>query len=314
MKRAVDCGANGLIGSHLCHRLSKDGYYVVGLSRSKWRHGENPCDDYWCCDLRDQHFSIFQRGDCVFQLACEVGGVGYITLHENDATMLRNSTLIDLNVLDACRHYEIPQVFFASSACVYGGAKRFFAESDAYPAKPGNEFAWQKLFAERLYRSYAESYGMQVRIGRLFNTYGVGMTWEGGREKSVAALCRKIAEARAYTAIDVWGSGEQTRSFMHVDDAVEGIVRLMDTGAQTPINIGPSSEVTIRDLIKTISDIAGKTVMTRFTDGPVGVSHICSDNTIAKLALGWEPSITVEEGLKTVYPWVKEQVDKAKAA
>lgn len=314
MKRAVVCGAGGLIGSHLVRRLKADGYYVRGLSRNHPRYWKSEADEFWTCDLRDQHPSMFVDVDEVYQLACEVGGLGYIADAQNNATMLRNSTLIDLNVLEACCVNKVPKVFFASSACVYNSGKRFYDEGDAYPANCTNEFAWQKLFAERLYRAYADNNDVQVRIGRLFNTYGIGMAWTGGREKSVAALCRKIAEAKNGDTIEVWGSGEQTRSYTHVDDAVEGICRLMQSDIQMPLNIGPSFEVTIRDLVKAICKVSGKHVFLSFVNGPVGVSRICSDNTAIRLALGWEPQIDIETGLEQVYPWVKEQVDTARQA
>lgn len=308
MKTAVVCGAGGLIGNHMVKRLKREGYFVRALSRNLPRYEASEADYYWTCDLRRPQNDMFKDADEVYQFACEVGGLGYIADKSNDADCLRNSTLIDINVLEACCAQKVPKVFFASSACVYNSNKRFYAESDAYPANPNNEFAWQKLFAERLYQAYGDNYGIDIKIGRLFNTYGVGMTWEGGREKAVAALCRKIAEAKEGGVIDVWGSGEQTRSFTYVEDAVEGIWRLMHARTTEPLNIGPSHEVSVRDLIKAISGVAGKQIFCRFGDGPTGVSRICSDNTAIRLALDWEPSTPVEEGLKTVYPWVEKQV------
>jgi len=317
MKRALVLGASGLIGSHLVTRLKEDGYNVVGVSRS--RPLMNDADEYIEVDLRavSPSDTLFKGVDRLYQLACEVGGIGYIADKANEVEMLRNSTQIDMAVLEACRYQQLrgrrsPKIFFASSACVYNKPnKRFYAESDAYPANCANEFAWQKLFAERLYQAYARNCGMDIRIGRLFNTYGIGMAWQGGREKSVAALCRKIAEAEDNGVIEVWGSGEQTRSYMHVDDAVEGICRLMDypaPNAGEPLNIGPTQEVTIKDLIRTISAIAGKHVFSRFGDGPSGVSKICSDNAWIRTKLHWQPEIPIEEGLKEVYPWIEKQV------
>ena len=309
MKRAVVCGSSGFIGAHLVRRLKAEGYHVVGLSRSPAKHRD--ADESWTIDLRNifPNEPLFADADIVFQLACEVGGLGYIADRTNDAEILHNSTMIDINVLEACVTAKVPRIFFASSACVYNiPGKRFYAEGDAYPANCSNEFAWQKLFAERLYQSYARCYGIDVRIGRLFNTYGVGMAWTGGREKSVAALCRKIAEVKDGGIIEVWGHGEQTRSYSHVDDTVEGIWRLMQysrPNANEPLNIGTSHDVTIRDLVRAISRQAGKHVFCKFVDGPVGVFHICSDNTLVKAKLGWEPSIDIEKGLAQVYPWIK---------
>ena len=316
MKRAVVCGSSGFIGSHLVRRLKREGYHVVGLSRRPAKNRD--ADEAWTIDLRNIFPSepLFANADICFQLACEVGGLGYIADRANDAEILHNSTMIDLNVLEACVKNKVPKIFFASSACVYNiPGKRFYAESDAYPANCSNEFAWQKLYAERLYQAYARHYGIDIRIGRLFNTYGPGMAWNGGREKSVAALCRKVAEAEDSGVVEVWGSGEQTRSYTYVDDAVEGIWRLMQysrPNANMPMNIGPAQETTIRDLIKAISSEAGKDVFCKFGGGPTGVSKICSDNTLIKQTLHWEPQITIEQGLETAYDWVEQQVlDKA---
>lgn len=322
MKTALVTGASGLIGNAMVNRLKAEGLHVRGVSRHKPETTQ--ADEYTEIDLREIMPSdpIFKGVDAIYQFACEVGGIGYIADSKFDVEMMRNSTQIDIAILEAARCQKfisasgvMPKVFFASSACVYNvPGKRFYAESDAYPANCANAFAWQKLFAERLYQAYANTYGIDIRIGRLFNTYGIGMTWRGGREKSVAALCRKIAETKDGGIIDVWGNGSQTRSYTYVDDCIEGIWRLMQyphPSAGEPLNIGPSSEVTIRDLIKAISKQASKSVFSLFGDGPVGVSKICSDNVMIRRKLGWEPQIPIEQGLASVYPWVKEQVDKA---
>lgn len=323
MKRALVLGASGLIGQHMAQRLKAEGYHVIGASRRRLASTE--ADEYVEVDLREIMPSdpIFKGVDEIYNFACEVGGLGYIANHINDAEILRNSTQIDISVLEAAVHAKqvrgkAPKVFFASSACVYNmPGKRFYAESDAYPANCQHEFAWQKLYAERLYQAYARVYGLDIRIGRLFNTYGEGMPWRGGREKSVAALCRKMAEVKDGGIIDVWGNGEQTRSFTHVDDAIEGIWRFMQCpapGANAyPMNIGPSQEVTINDLVQVLMTISGKFVFKKFGDGPSGVSKICSDNTRIRQMLGWEPSILIEDGLKTIYPWVEKQVLDFKA-
>ena len=313
MKRALVLGSSGLIGSHMTNRLKAEGYFVRGVSR---HHPEvTQADEYVETDLRCIMCNdpIFKDIDWIFQFACEVGGLGYIENHNNDIEMLRNSMQIDMAVLESAWHCKSirahsPRVFFASSACVYNvPGKRFYAEGDAYPANCNNEFAWQKLYAERLYLAYARTLGLDVRIGRLFNTYGTGMEWRGGREKSVAALCRKVAEADG-PAIEVWGNGEQTRSYTHVDDAVEGIWRLMQSDVKIPVNIGPAHEVSIRDLVQAIRRQASKSVMIKFGGGPSGVSKICSDNTLIRNVLGWEPQITIEQGLETIYPWIEKMV------
>ena len=314
MKRALVCGASGLIGSHMIKRLKAEGYFVRGVSRRQ--PTVTQCDEYVETDLREIMCNdpIFKDIDWVMQFACEVGGLGYIENHNNDIEMLRNSMQIDMAVLEAAWHCKSirahsPRVFFASSACVYNvPGKRFYVEDDAYPANCNNEFAWQKLYAERLYLAYARTLGLDIRIGRLFNTYGVGMEWHGGREKSVAALCRKIAEAADGAAIEVWGNGEQTRSYTHVDDAVEGIWRLMNSHFTQPLNIGPAHEVSIRDLVQAIRRQASKSLLLKFGEGPSGVSKICSDNALIRLALDWEPQITIEQGLETIYPWIEKMV------
>ena len=318
MKTALVLGAGGFIGNALAARLVAEGYVVRGLSRRAPPEGRNRASfhEYHTIDLRylKDNDPFFSNVDEVYQLACEVGGLGYIANHDNDAEIARNSTLIDIAVLEACRVQKVPRIFFASSACVYNSGKRLYAESDAYPANCANEFAWQKLYAERLYLAYARAYGLEVRIGRLFNTYGPGMTWKGGREKSVAALCRKVAQAKHGDVIEIWGNGHQTRSFTYIDDAVEGIWRVMHSDIKVPVNIGPAQEVSIDELVGEIFKVAGKKLFRCYDPGrPSGVSKICSDNTLIRAALGWEPKTTIEEGLKKTYPWVEKMVLDAKA-
>lgn len=314
MKRALVLGASGLIGSHMVNRLKAEGFFVRGVSRRQ--PTVTQCDEYVEVDLREvmANDPIFKGIDEIYQFACEVGGLGYIENHNNDIEMLRNSMQIDMAVLEAVWHCKSirahsPRLFFASSACVYNvPGKRFYTEGDAYPANCNNEFAWQKLYAERLYLAYARTLGLDIRIGRLFNTYGLNMEWTGGREKSVAALCRKVAEAGDGAPIDIWGNGEQTRSYTHVDDAVEGIWRLMNSYFDMPLNIGPAHEVSIRDLVQAIRRQASKSLLLKFGEGPSGVSKICSDNTLIRGVLDWEPQITIEQGLETIYPWIEKQV------
>ena len=320
MKTALVTGASGLIGNAMVNRLKAEGFHVRGVSRHKPEATQ--ADEYVEVDLREVMPSdpMFKGVDAIYNFACEVGGIGYIANPANDAEMLRNSTMIDISILEAARHIKSmtgisPKIFFASSACVYNiPGKRFYAETDAYPANCNNEFAWQKLYAERLYQAYARVYGIEVRIGRLFNTYGVGMTWRGGREKSVAALCRKVAEAKHGDVVEVWGNGQQTRSFTYIDDAVEGIWRVMHSDIKRPVNIGPAQEVTIDELLSAICSVAGKKVFRSYDHGsPSGVSKICADNTLIRAALGWEPEITIEQGLATVFPWIEKMVLDGKA-
>lgn len=307
MKRATICGAGGFLGSHMAKRLKSEGYFVRGLGRSEWdrsSNGLNYCDEYWCCDLRQPHPQFFNDANEVYQFACEVGGLGYIADSANDLAMLRNSTLIDINVLGACRAAK-PKIFFASSACVYPAGKSVFAEDDAYPAYPSNAFAHQRLFAEKLYQAS----DLDVRIGRLFNCYGRGMTWTGGREKAVAAICRKVAEVEHMRGtVHVWGNGDQRRSFLYVDDAIEGIRRLMQSSRTAPINIGPAKSYSVYELVQIVARLSGKSVAFKYGGGIVGVPSICCDTTLLQKELGWEPRTTLEEGLKVAYPWVEQRV------
>ena len=310
MKTAVVCGASGLIGQHLVPYLKERGYHVTGISRTLPQYYFGPsADKYFQLDLREYHGSFFNDVDVVFQLACEVGGLGYIMDKSNDSDCLRNSTLIDLNVLEGCRRGKVGKVFFASSACVYPVLNRPLKETDAYPAVPLNAFAWQKLFAERLYQSYASNYGMHIRIGRLFNTYGPGMTWTGGREKSVAAICRKVAELEPGKKLEVWGDdGSQERSYTFVTDTVEGIYRLMQSDCSTPLNIGSEENYSIRQLVNHVREVSGKVFETSYVSGPIGNPSIVCDSALMKRKLQWEPQIGLLEGLKHAYPWVAAQV------
>lgn len=310
IKIAVVCGAGGLIGAHMARRLRTDGYFVRGLGRSPWnekRHGPNPCDEYWTCDLRKPQPQFFENAHEVYQFACEVGGLGYILDRANDADCLRNSTLIDINVLEACRRTKVGKIFFASSACVYPDLGRPLRERDAWTAPPLNEFAAQKLFAERLYQSYAQNYGMQVRIGRIFNCYGEGMTVGGPREKVVAALCRKVAQAKDGDTIEVWGSGWQRRSFSNVNGVVDLVGRLMRSEYDSPLNLGPPNSTSIHAVLAALVRFSGKSLLGKTMCGPVGSSDISCDATAAEQIVGsypWEFGLSLEQ----VFRWVEKQL------
>ena len=291
----------------MVRRLKSEGYFVRGLGRSQWHQptsGFNYCDEYWCCDLRQPQPQFFCDVDEVYNFACEVGGLGYIADKRNDFEILRNSTAIDLALFDSVGAGDL-KIFFASSACVYPAGKDAFKELDASPEQPSNAFARQKLFAEKLYQAS----GLDVRIGRLFNCYGRGMTWTGGREKAVAAICRKVAEAEhMHGTIEVWGNGDQRRAFLYVDDAIEGIRRLMNSTSSDPINIGPAKSYSVSELVQLVGRISGKHFVYKYVDGPVGVPSICCDTTLLKQKLGWEPVTPLEEGLKVAYPWIEQKV------
>lgn len=323
-------GGAGFFGTHLVNRLKQQGHYVRMVDRKEPAFGKSQADEFLKIDLRyiRPNDWIFNDVDEVYQLAAEVGGLGYIMDHANDAAMLYNSVQINLHVLEACRYQKIPKVFFASSACVYPSitTKHRWVdhvaqatsclESDAYPAQPDNEYAWEKLFSERLYQAYARNHPLQVRIGRMHNFYGPMGTWRGGREKAPAAICRKVAECKIGGSVEVWGDGTATRSFMYVDDAVEGAIRLMRSDFEGPVNIGSSEMTTINDLVWTIAMIAGKAVWTKHIEGPVGVQGRNSDNTLIQEKLGWQPSIPLQIGLKKTYLWIEKQVldSRVKAA
>lgn len=344
--KAVVLGAAGFAGVHLVARLKREGMRVTGVDRKDPDFGWiiEP-DDFLIEDLRSSHteWAVPGRITEVFQLAAEVGGLGYIMDRRNDAEMLANSMRINLNALEEVRRLaEIqirpPRIFFASSACVYpslppkGGELKLLhlrdgeiaheslptacREPDAYPFDPNhegaNEYAVEKLFAERLYDAYARCYGTQVRIGRLHNYFGEYGTYQGGREKAPAAMCRKVAASPDRDAIEVWGDGTQTRSFMYVDDAVEGMVRLMRSDFQGPVNIGSSETVTVDQLAQMVIGISGKDLGIRHVDGPVGVMGRSSDNTLIRQKLGWEPSIPLSEGLRKTYCWIAQQVERDK--
>lgn len=326
MIRCLVLGATGQIGVHLVKRLKVDGCFVAALDRKPPEYGwpgAEP-DSFWTCDLRDPHLSLLsERYDEIYQLAAEVGGLGFIMNKENDAEILHNSMQINLSVLEAVRKSKRkPRLFFASSACVYPDPKGHpyglgptaCVEELAWPYQGDNAYAHEKMFSEFLYDAYARNHGITVRIGRLHNSYGPFGTWNGGREKAPAAICRKVAEARNHSTVEIWGDGRATRSFTYVDDTVEGIIRLTRSDCQGPVNIGSSEMVTVNELVRRVALVAGKTLVPVHVDGPVGVAGRNSDNSLALAKLGWEPRISLDEGLAKLYPWVAEQVALTKPA
>ena len=327
MKKVAVLGGNGFLGTHLCARLKAEGYYVAAFGRHYPAYGFKPADVYNIQNLVVP-FRFHDNFDEVYALAGEVGGLGYIQDSDNDAVVMHNSVQINLNVLEAVRKAGIPKVFFASSACVYPDLYQAAnveydlvehppssdgrtPEAAAYPANPINAFGWEKLFAERLYDAYARKHGIQVRIARFGNTYGPYCAWQGDRAKVVASICRKVAQVRYAEPIEAWGDGLQTRSFTYVDDAIEGIMRLMASDFAGPVNIGSSELVSIGALIDVVAAAAGKVVGVRYIEGPVGVQGRTSDNTLIQQKLGWEPRISLEEGIRKTYPWIKSMVDNA---
>jgi len=320
-KTALVCGAGGFIGSHLAKRLKQEGYWVRGVDIKKPEFSQTACDEFVVGDLRDPnvcHTVVTLPNDSfdeVYQLAADMGGMGYITSH--DAEVMHNSALINLNMVEECRLTGVKKIFYSSSACIYPEYNQLdpqnpkCTESSAYPAAPDTEYGWEKLFSERLYRSYARNYGMNIRIARFHNVFGPEGTWTGGREKAPAALCRKVAEAQDGDSIQVWGKGDQTRSFLYIDECLEGIRRLMDSDVEDVINIGSEEMISINDLTRLIARISGKNISVVNVRGPEGVRGRNSDNTLIKSKLGWAPSAKLEAGLRKTYPWVLQQVGRS---
>lgn len=314
---ALVLGAGGFIGSHLVKKLKQEGFWVRGVDLKFPEFAETAADDFVIADLRDQQLvrSVIDRPfDEVYQLAADMGGAGYIFTGENDADIMHNSASINLNVVDACHKRNIRRVFYSSSACIYPAYNQedpdnpLCAEDSAYPAAPDSEYGWEKLFSERLYLSYNRNHGMQCRVARYHNIFGPEGIWTGGKEKAPAALCRKIAETPDGGQIEIWGDGEQTRSFLYVDECVEGTIRLLRSPHEGPFNIGSEEMVTINQLAASIMEIAGKTLDIRHIDGPLGVRGRNSDNRLIADTLGWAPSQRLADGLCETFSWIERQV------
>jgi nucleoside-diphosphate-sugar epimerase len=319
MKKALVCGAGGFIGSHLVRRLKKEGYWVFGADLKKPEHWDTAADEFALGDLREQSFCrqiTETRYDEIYQLAADMGGAGYIFTGEHDADVLHNSATINLNLVHRARQTGVGSIFYSSSACMYPAYnqedpdKPNCAESSAYPAAPDSEYGWEKLFSERLYLAYARNHGLRVRIARYHNIFGPYGTWDGGKEKAPAALCRKVAAARDGGEIEVWGDGKQTRSFLYIDECVEATRRLMASDFEGPVNIGSEEMVTINQLAEMAMRIAGKTVAVRHIPGPLGVRGRNSDNRLIQQKLGWAPSSKLADGLRVTYGWILEQVQR----
>ncbi len=321
MKKALVCGAGGFIGSHLVERLKKEGFWVRGVDLKYPEFNKTESDDFVIGDLRDQSLSkdiVDMHFDEVYQLAADMGGAGFVFIGDNDADIMHNSAMINLNILDACYKRNIKRIFYSSSACMYPEYNQMdpdnpkCAEDSAYPAAPDSEYGWEKLFSERLYLAFHRNYGMEVRIARYHNIFGPEGTWTGGREKAPAALCMKVAEAKDGGEILVWGDGKQTRSFLYIDECLEGTTRLLRSDFTDPVNIGSEEMVTINQLAEMIINISGKELTIKNVAGPLGVRGRNSDNRLIGEKLGWKPSRLLREGLEITYAWIKEQVEKAK--
>lgn len=319
MKKALVCGAGGFIGHHLVYRLKQEGFWVRGVDLKQNEFAKTAADDFKIADLRDLvkcNEVVDQHFDEVYQLAADMGGAGYIFTGENDASVMHNSACINLNMLEVCRRNNICKIFYSSSACIYPEHNQSdpnnpnLSEDSAYPAKPDSEYGWEKLFSERLYLANHRNFEIEVRIGRYHNIFGPLSAWIGGKEKSPAALCRKVVMAKSGDDIEVWGSGNQTRSFLYIDECLEGTIRLMRSDWTGPVNIGSEEMVTINQLVHLIMEIAGKKLNIKNIPGPIGVNGRRSDNRLIFEKLGWKPSTTLYAGMEKLYYWIEQEVSK----
>jgi GDP-D-mannose 3', 5'-epimerase len=318
-KTALVCGAGGFIGSHLVKRLKKEGFWVRGIDLKYPEFGKTMADDFIVADLRDPYVCrsiVDMPFDEVYQLAADMGGAGFVFTGENDADIMHNSAMINLNMLDACYRRNSRKVFYSSSACVYPEYNQMdpdnpkCSEDSVYPAAPDSEYGWEKLFSERLYLTYQKNHGIQARIARYHNIFGPEGTWTGGREKAPAALCRKIAMAPDGGTIEMWGDGRQTRSFLYIDECLEGTIRLMRSQFSGPVNIGSDEMVTINGLAEMIIGISQKKVKIKHIPGPQGVRGRNSDNRYIYKKLGWKPRMPLKKGLAVTYAWISKQAEQ----
>lgn len=319
MKRILVCGAGGFIGSHLVKRLVAEGNWVRGVDLKYPEYWDTFANEFIKGDLRDPSvvkIALDDSIDEVYQLAADMGGAGFCFTGENDADILHNSALINLNIAKQCVKSKVNKVFYSSSACAYPERNQLdpnnpnCIESSAYPADPDSEYGWEKLFSERIFLAFSRNYDLDVRIARYHNIYGPYGTWDGGREKAPAAICRKVAKAKDGETIDIWGPGTQTRSFLYVDECVEGTIRLMNSDFQGPVNLGSDRMISIVDFTKMIINMSGKNLKINHIDGPVGVAGRNSENSLIKQKLSWVPSNNLEEGIIKTYKWINEKVNE----
>ena len=338
-KKALVLGAGGFIGSHMVKRLKDEGYWVRGVDLKHPEFSRHQADEFVIGDLRDKSFvnrvvewkgyqgnffnsipyKMIESFDEIYQFAADMGGAGYIFTGENDADIMHNSATINLNLLDAIvkaqrENRSTPKVFYSSSACAYPSHIQEdvdnpgLKEDDAYPANPDSDYGWEKLFSERLYLAYSRNHGIPVRVARYHNIYGPEGTWDGGKEKAPAAMCRKVASVASGETVDCWGDGEQTRSFLYIDDCLEATRRLMESSCEEVINIGSEEMVTINELIHTAAKVADKEIKINHIDGPLGVRGRNSQNDMIREKLNWDYQYSLEQGMSLTYNWISDQV------
>jgi nucleoside-diphosphate-sugar epimerase len=318
MKTALVLGAGGFIGNHLVNYLKDEGYWVRGVDLKYNEYQESNADEFVIGDLTDPVVvnNIFSSDlDEVYQLAADMGGAGYIFSGENDANVMHNSALINLNVAHYATKYNTKKIFYSSSACMYPEHNQLnpnnpnCKEDSAYPANPDSEYGWEKLFSERLYLAYQRNYGLNVRIARFHNIFGPLGSWNNGKEKSPAAICRKVAAAKDGDEIEIWGDGEQTRSFLYISECLEAVRRLMNSDFSGPVNIGSDEMVTINRLADIACEIAGKKLVKKHIPGPLGVRGRNSDNNLIHEKLNWSPSQPLAQGIELTYKWIEKQLE-----
>ncbi len=323
MKKALILGAGGFIGSHMVNRLKSENYYVVGVDIKHPEFSKTKADKFYICDLTNklkfnEIIANEEKFNEIYQYAADMGGAGFIFTGENDAKIMHSSISINLNLLsiieDNYKNFDGVKIFYSSSACIYPqqiqekSSNPGLKEDDAYPADPDSEYGWEKLFSERLYLSFNKNFDLDIRIARFHNVYGPEGTWDGGKEKVPAAVCRKIAQAKKIDEIEIWGDGKQTRSFLYIDDCIEATRRLMNSNFTKPINIGSEEMVSINQLVNIVSDTANKNITINHIDGPLGVRGRNSNNELIRSVLGWDFTYSLSEGIKKTYDWIESQV------
>ena len=319
MKKVLVCGAGGFIGTHLVASLKRLGYYVIGADLKYPEFSATDADEFHIMDLRSQvNVETLITEDIyeIYQLAADMGGAGYIFTGEHDADIVHNSAMINLNIVNEMTKKGVKRVFYSSSACMYPSHNQedpnnpLLSEDSAYPANPDSEYGWEKLFSERLYMSYARNYGIRARIARFHNIFGPFGSWNNGKEKAPAALCRKVAMCEADGTVEIWGPGNQTRSFLFIDECVEGMHRIMASDCEFPLNLGSERMISINNLAFLIAKLNNKSVSIKNVEGPMGVRGRNSHNKLIKETIGWAPGEDLESGLIKTYAWIESQINE----